>query len=788
MSLTRPVVLVFQEFANPTVTAPEPDLNCLVVGPAYYIQDYYKPGINPLVYADKANIKLATDYGALEAAPADAATPVGTGVITAADVPNNIPGAIVDAASVKVYFDQARVIIASGTQATTTNGSNSITVADGGTDLSAGDKKVLPGDRVIFTDGGGHSQWRTVLSVTGAGAFLLTADINTSGNFAPAAGQDWRIERQLLDQLVDSSFYTIVPSGAGNTVSIDGGVTLPANGGAKPVTYAKVYVSYRALRQDLQQVLKLQSQADILAILGRIDARNPLAVGAFVARQNTTSSVLAYGVQANDLLGHSLCRDTIQPRDDIYTVVPLTTDVNVIAMWNTDNVGLAQPDESKGRPQRFRVVIGSGTLPTVSTVGATSSTATTVQASGTAPSGTKLWTFPAATFLTWGAQPGWTVQVTLDANGTTRNATYTIAHVNSETVIEVDEAIAAAATANCSIKLRDTTGTDISGTVAITNAVSAARDDLYLVLKDPAGTFITSGIMAGDIVQIPTDPNGTSFAAYSSFTVASVISENRLQIVNNGNDSSAAVNELPHTGKRTGGALVTQGSITYKVVRSLNKDQQVTALVAVAQSFSSRRTVLVWPDKVDVAGVTGGTNQPGYYLSCAVGGMTAGLPSHQGFTFLGIAGIAQIYRSNTYFSDDQLTSLMQGGWYVFSQQTPQSLPFTIHQLTTDPSTLESGEFSVVKNFDYVSLFFVDILQSFLGKYNVTAETLSFLRQALNDGIDTLKLRVYARIGAPLTYGSIVDLAPSATNADRVITKLSVGLPKPLNVIELHLVA
>ena len=223
-------------------------------------------------------------------------------------------------------------------------------------------------------------------------------------------------------------------------------------------------------------------------------------------------------------------------------------------------------------------------------------------------------------------------------------------------------------------------------------------------------------------------------------------------------------------------------------MRTLTKNQQVTDLVAVAQSFNSRRTVLVWPDVVDVAGVTGGASQPGYYLSCAVGGITAGLPPHQGFTFLGIAGVSQIYHSNTYFTDSQLTDLSNGGWYVFAQQTPQALPYTIHQLTTDVSTLESGEYSVVKNFDFVSLFFVDILDEFLGIYNVTPEALLYLRAALNTGGETLKQRTYPKIGAPLTDFAILDLAVSALSGDRVVTHLSVGLPKPLNVIELHLVA
>lgn len=125
---------------------------------------------------------------------------------------------------------------------------------------------------------------------------------------------------------------------------------------------------------------------------------------------------------------------------------------------------------------------------------------------------------------------------------------------------------------------------------------------------------------------------------------------------------------------------------------------------------------------------------------------------------------------------------------MFAQQTPTSLPYTIHQLTTDPSTLESGEFSVVKNFDFVSLFFIDILAQFLGQYNVTTDTLTLVRSALNTGGEVLRLRTYAKIGAPLTSFSILDLAVSTTSADRITTHVAVGLPKPLNNIELHLVA
>lgn len=789
MSLIRPVVLVFQEFATPTISPTTPDLNCLVVGPAYYIQDYFQPGTT--TPEDKTDIQLGTDYGTLEAAPGTA-TPVGAGVIVTPDTPNNLVGALVDADSVVVYFDQARVAITEGAAGTTSAGTpNTFVQADVGVDFTTGVTKVLPGDRILIKDAGANTIVRTVFAVTNATTLTFTQDIPAAG-FTPAGSQAWRIERQLNDQLVDASFFTV----SGNAVSINGSITLTVpTQGAKTVTYAKVYVAYRSLRQDLQLVDTVISSDEILAKIGRLDARNPLGVGAFVSLQNTTGPVQFYGVASNDLVGHSDCLDAIASRPDIYAIVPLTADVSVIALWNADNVGLALPDEARGRPQRFRVVIGSGELPTTKVLIDPQTVGQILVKTGTAPVTVYRLTVPGATFIANGVLPGDVLTIALDSGGTPVNGVYTVAQVISDTILEIDGVFPSAKTldvlATFGITGPGGTPTRRAAAVASAAGTSAAGTDLYLTLKDATGSFVTSGLMAGDILEIPADTASNDFTGtVSQFVIASILSENRLEIANNGRNTSATENELPHGVKRTATtALVpTTAVINYRIVRTLTKNQQVTDLVAVAQSFNSRRTVLVWPDVVDVAGVTGGSSQPGYYLSCAVGGMTAGLPPHQGFTFLGIAGVSQIYHSNTYFTDSQLTDLSNGGWYVFAQQTPQALPYTIHQLTTDVSTLESGEYSVVKNFDFVSLFFVDILDEFLGIYNVTPEALLYLRAALNTGGETLKQRTYPKIGAPLTDFAILDLAVSALSGDRVVTHLSVGLPKPLNVIELHLVA
>jgi hypothetical protein len=782
----RPVVLVYQDLATPTVTPTSPDLNCLVVGPAFHIQDYFEPGTTD--YADKADILVATPYGVLEGNPATA-TPVGPNYIVVAEPPNNEVGALLDGDSVAIFFDNARVIIASGADGVTTVATPN--VIDSATALwNTGNTRVLPGDRITISDGVNFIS-RTVASVVSDTQLTVTSDV-TGGLFVPGIAQVFRIERQINDVQIDSSFVTT----NGNITRISGGVTLPVtNQGTHVVSYAVVYEQYISLRQDLVDLDTIESTDEILSKIGRIDARNPLAAGAFVALQNTTSVVQFIGVLSDDLVGHTQVRDLISARPDIYAIIPLTTDIPIFAMWNSDCVGLALPDDVHGRPQRFRVVIGNGTLPITKTIIEPSATGESIQVAGTAPTAIVRITLTGiASLITNGVIPSDILRVTVtSAAGVVALGDYPIASVATAAILEVDTATpfasAGAVDITCAILEADGVTVRIAS-APLVGTTTAAGDDLYLILKDPSGTFVASGVAAGDLIQIPVDPNATITDAtvFTTLVVNNVISDQRLQIVNNGQDSSTVMNELPHGVKRIGGALVGLTTINFQIVRTLSKSQQVTDLVAVAQSFNSKRTILVWPDRCDVAGVTDGDNQPGFYLACAVGGMTAGLPSQQGFTNIGIAGVSQIFNSNTYFTDSQLTDISNGGWYVFAQQTTTSLPYTIHQLTTDPSTLESGEFSVVKNFDFVSLFFVDILEDFLGQYNVTVDTLTQLHGALITGSQLLLLRTVAKIGAPLTSFEITSLDVSPTSGDRVLIYCAIGLPKPLNVIELHLVA
>lgn len=881
--MARPVVLVYQEYASVTVTPTTPDLNCLLVGPAYWIKDYLD---------DKGDLLVTSGYGTKNTNNPYTPPAPFTDAITVAEPPSNKTGALLDSESVTVYFDECRVLIAEdadtgdiSTGASVTANKNLVT-ATGATPIDFLTTGVKAGDYLIIADpaGGGTNLVKRVLAVDSATVLRTTTNFTTTNTTLL-----FRLEREVTDVVLDDSFVVV----SGNEVKIEGGVTTILTGETTPrqVNYAKVYIEYRSLRQDLRDVDTVASETDITTKIGKIDARNPLAGMCFTSLQNTTTEVQFFGVKADALTGHTECMEVIEGRKDIYAIVPITVDKNILAAYKTQVEGLADVTyaETNGIPQKFRVVIGAQTLPTAKTVSGPY-TAGAHHCIDGAVAGTPIVSADAidvfvdilATFVTAGVRAGDVLTIISDTAGTTRVGNYTIAEVYDEKRFRVTTPFPAPAVPNEQGKLQGNvqyyimrgTGTPVASTsftggttTALTNKVTGTgvtgiaghvgkiaritassvpgdvRDWLITALaaagppaewtiapiatiSDGTGvagslvapitavtvarqattrrpfrkiinatsTFITDGVHATDLLQVPNPISGTDYTTNAPYpyTVAYVPNENDVIL----DATTAHKDDVIATNLEDG-----DSTLKFRIQRTLTKNDQVDELVVISQSFNSRRVILVWPDSVMVAGLTDGSKpraiadepeladaQPGYYLGATVGGMTAGLPSHQGFTNLGIAGVDRIYHSTGYFSDSQITEVSDGGWFVFGQESPNALPACIHQLTTDTDTLETGEYSLVKNFDFIALFFQDILDDFLGVYNINDETISFLKQAMITGIDLLKLRKYAKIGSPINDASITSLGPSSAAEDRVEAYMTLDMPKPLNRIGLHLIS
>jgi hypothetical protein len=869
--MARPVVLVYQEFAAATVTPDVPDLNCLVIGPAYWIKDYLD---------DKADIKAASSYGTLNADNPYIAPAVATDAVTVAEPPGNKTGALLEASSVKVFFDEARVLIAEDSDdadASTgadVNADSNLVTATGGSPIDFVTTKVAAGDYLIIEDpaGGGTDLVLTVLAVDSA------TTLRTTKNFT-ATGTDllFRIERKVDDIEVSSSFVVVT----GNQVVIQGGVTTTLTGETTPrvVNYADVYIEYMSLRQDLRDVDTVSSETEVVSKIGKVDARNPLAGVVNTALANTTTDIQFFGLKSDNSSGHNDALEIIEGRRDIYAIVPITESASILATYKTNAESLASVSnaETNGIPQKFRVILGAQALPEEKVMSGayTDGNHETVDGpiTGTpivSADPINVFADDDATFVTDGVRAGDTLVIVNDA---TREGSYTVAEVYDNNRLRTTTAFPGATATSMQYYIIRGTGTPVAsssftgatltaatrtvaGAVGVTglsshvgkvmrltagtgganngdwlidamtaagppaswtiidkntpvlvddtavvgslfapiSAVTTARTvatrRCHRVIRDNNATFSTDLVKATDKLQVPNPVTGTDYDTNTpyEYTVAYIPNEN-VVVLDTNEDVIATNNEAP-----------VADSLNFRIARDLTKDDQVDELVSIAASFDSRRVVLVWPDSIEVTGLVDGSKtrsgttaaaadaQPGYYLAGVVGGLTAGLPSHQGFTNLGIAGVDEINNSTRYFSDTQLTELSDGGWFVYEQKTPSALPSCIHQLTTEPTTLETGEYSVVKNFDFIALFFQDILDDFLGEYNINEETLGLLEQALDTGIDVLKLRRYAKIGAPINSAEVVSVEQHSTLADRVEIKMNCGLPKPLNRIGLHLVS
>lgn len=349
--------------------------------------------------------------------------------------------------------------------------------------------------------------------------------------------------------------------------------------------------------------------------------------------------------------------------------------------------------------------------------------------------------------------------------------------------------------------------TSILPDAAACTAEIDVNDALYNELEDASASFLAN-VLPGDIVEIPVDPNNYGTDAFSGrlyrYVVATILNDNRLRIVNGFDDDADVARELPHFYMREYASRLvdntTPNAISFRVRRTLTDDETVIAATARAQSVRSKRATLIFPDLVGVSDLRDGSLPrttptvrslagllPSYYLACAVAGVIAGTPCQMGLTGGTFIGIDRLTNATDRFSEEQLADISDGGYFVCTIETEGALPECLHQLTTDPTALETGELSVVKNLDFLAISFQATFKSFLGKFNMIPEALGAVQEGMQNLMTLLRGRYVANIGAPLLSGTITSLGPSSVSADTGEAYIDVRVARPFNNLNLHLV-
>lgn len=112
---------------------------------------------------------------------------------------------------------------------------------------------------------------------------------------------------------------------------------------------ASLHIGYKALRQDLSDVLTLYSTDEIEGQLGKIVPENPLAFGVNIAMANAAIGIKCIGVDSDDLAGYKAAKDRLETHDPVYALVPLTFDASVLSMFKLHAEQMSQPERGMWR-------------------------------------------------------------------------------------------------------------------------------------------------------------------------------------------------------------------------------------------------------------------------------------------------------------------------------------------------------------------------------------------------------------------------------------------------------
>lgn len=443
-----------------------------------------------------------------------------------------------------------------------------------------------------------------------------------------------------------------------------------------------VHIEYVARRTDLNFMQDVNSADEVAALLGPVDPRNPLALAAYLALQNTATKVLAYGVTAESVTAFGEFQRAVMPRADVYCIVPVCADA-AVQLEVTRSLKARVEDMARpayvlehGVPQRFKMVVAGG--------------------------------FPEASDV---------------------QTLYTVSS--------------------------DATVTQVAGSSTLWELV------------DSAAQFFTLGVAKGDAVTT----DASEWFGTSGGTVQKVVSNTTLWISGPASPSTAT---------------------TY-IVRRMDEDAITADLANVPKGVGSKRVVMLAGNSVTVSGLsipsTVSSEVSVAFLGAAVGGLVAGLPPHQGLTNLSVSGISKIVGTHTHFSDENLSTLSDAGWCIYVQGTPSEAPYCLHGVTTDNTILEFSEIMSVKNFDFVASTLSNSLKQFVGTWNLTNETLGYIRAALSNSIAAVQRDLTVpKLGSPIISGTVDSVGQSSTNADRAEVYVSLQMPRTLNTIGLHLVS
>jgi hypothetical protein len=206
-----------------------------------------------------------------------------------------------------------------------------------------------------------------------------------------------------------------------------------------------------------------------------------------------------------------------------------------------------------------------------------------------------------------------------------------------------------------------------------------------------------------------------------------------------------------------------------------------TAMSVIAAAYGNRR--LLWVQPQDCLVTIDGLNQKvaGYYACAAIVGMIAQQNPAQPLTNFPMVGLVGVQGSHDKYSEAQLSIAAGGGVYWLIQDAEGAPVISRHQLTSDLTSVETRELSILKAIDFTAKFMRGSLKRFIGRYVITDQLLNMLGVVAQGVLDLLKDT------GVIASGDVTKVVADTTQPDKILLDVEIVPLYPCNTIKVTIV-
>ena len=327
MAYQKPLVEVYQEYAQTSVSTSSNVLYPCIVGPCFHL-------VSPEINKTSSFAGVLTSTGLAET-----------------NIPGNYPGAEIVTSSVQAVLTDMYALVEQGTVTAATG--TSVTVSLATTQSAVGDTAKIYTSGDVFVKNA-----KVVSSSVVEGATVYKLSVIWPSGVTPAGCKVY-----IIRAIDGTKSVTPVIDALDATMTLATVTTTASNiTGSKTVYSANVYAKYSALRTDLSDISTVSSTEDIKATLGKIDPANPLAYAANLALSASNVAVKVIGIEDDSFAGYSETLKTLEAAK-VYAIVPLSQSSAVVSLFKNHAEQMSDP--TKGLR---RITIGSTLLQTEATL------------------------------------------------------------------------------------------------------------------------------------------------------------------------------------------------------------------------------------------------------------------------------------------------------------------------------------------------------------------------------------------------------------------------------------